>query len=149
MNNKENNIGVEQIEATPEIEVGDVKISSDVVSAIAAVATTEISGIYGMAQNITGGIAELLGKKNVQKGIKVEVDQGIATIDAYIIIQYGAVIPEVAQKLQEKVKSNVETMTGLSVYKVNVHVQGVNFETNEPLELIDDQVQELQEEPQE
>lgn len=114
-----------------EIECGDVKISSDVVSAISSIATTEIKGIAGVAQNISGGIAELLGKKNLSKGIKVEIAEGIATIDAFIIVQYGAIIPDIASQLQEKIKTNVENMTGIMVEKVNVHVQGVNIEAKE------------------
>jgi len=101
-----------------EIDVGSVKISPDVISAIAYVATTEIEGVAGMAQNITGGIAELLGKKNVARGIKVEVTDGAAFIEAYIVVQYGAVIPEVTAKLQERIKQNVETMTGMTVEQV-------------------------------
>jgi len=114
-----------------EIDVGSVKISPDVISAIAYVATTEIEGVAGMAQNITGGIAELLGKKNVARGIKVEVTDGAAFIEAYIVVQYGAVIPEVTAKLQERIKQNVETMTGMTVEQVNIHVQGVKFDAPE------------------
>lgn len=129
MDEKDMNLG--NAENMQEIDVGSVRISPDVVSAIAFVATTEIDGIAGMAQNITGGIAELLGKKNATRGIKVEINEGVAAIDAYIIVQYGAIIPDVSGKLQEKIKQNVETMTGIKVDRVNVHVQGVKFETNE------------------
>ncbi len=132
MEERDVNVNSESMEE--EIDIGTVRISPDVVSAIASVAVTEIDGIAGVAQNLTGGLAELLGKRNVSRGIKVEVNDGVAVIDANIIVNYGAVIPAVSAKLQEKIKDDVETMTGISVDRVNVHVQGVNLETSAPAE---------------
>jgi uncharacterized alkaline shock family protein YloU len=77
---------------------------------------------------LQGGIAEALGRKNLTKGVKVEVGEKEAAIDLYIIIEYGCRIPDVAWNIQEKVKKSVETMTGLQVVEVNIHVQGVNIE---------------------
>lgn len=129
---EEKDLNATRDETEEEIDIGSVRISPDVVSAIASVAVTEIDGIAGLAQNLTGGLAELLGKRNVARGIKVEVNDGVAVIDAYIIVQYGAVIPVVSSKLQEKIKDDVETMTGISVDRINIHVQGVKLEVAEP-----------------
>ncbi len=105
-----------------------VKISPDVVATIAGVATTEIEGVAGMCSTFAGGLAEKLGaKKNPAKGIKVEIKEKSVVIDLYIIVEFGIRIPELAWEIQESVKNNVETMTGLSVEKVNVHIDGISF----------------------
>ena len=85
-----------------------------------------------MSGGIAGGIAEILGRKNFSKGVKVEVGEKEAAVDLYIIVKYGIRIPEVALAAQENVKRAIETMTGLSVVEVNVHVQGVGFPEEEP-----------------
>ena len=105
-----------------------VKISPDVVATIAGVATTEIEGVAGMCSTFAGGLAEKLGaKKNPAKGIKVEFKEASVVIDLYIIVEFGIRIPELAWEIQESVKNNVETMTGLLVEKVNVHIDGISF----------------------
>jgi uncharacterized alkaline shock family protein YloU len=112
--------------------LGAIKIADEVVSIIAGLAATEIDGIAGMSGGLVGGIAEMLGRKNFSKGVKVEVGEREAAIDLYIIVKYGVRIPDVALAAQENIKRAIETMTGLSVVEVNVHVQGVNFpEENE------------------
>lgn len=116
--------------------VGSIRIADEVVSIIAGLAATEVKGIAGMSGGIAGGIAEILGKKNFAKGVKVEVGEREAAVDLYIIVEYGVRIPEVALSVQENVKRAIETMTGLSVVEVNVHVQGVGF----PEEVKDDDV---------
>lgn len=112
-------------------EYGNIKISDDVVSIIAGIAATEIDGVAGMSGGMVNGITEMLGRKNLSKGVKVEVGEKESAIDLYIIVEYGARIPEVAWKVQENVKKAVETMTGLKVVEVNIHVQGVNFAKEE------------------
>ena len=87
---------------------------------------------HGQTGGIAGGIAEILGRKNFSKGVKVEVGEKEAAVDLYIIVKYGIRIPEVALAAQENVKRAIETMTGLSVVEVNVHVQGVGFPEEEP-----------------
>ncbi|MGE4282234.1 MAG: Asp23/Gls24 family envelope stress response protein [Clostridia bacterium] len=109
-------------------EVGNIKIADEVVSIIAAMAATDVKGVAGMSSGIAGGLAEMLGKKNLTKGIKVEIKEKEAFIDLHIVVEYGCRIPEVAWEIQEKVKKAVETMTGLVVAKVNIHIQGVNTE---------------------
>lgn len=108
-------------------ETGNVKIADEVVGVIAGIAATEVEGVAGMAGGIASGLTEILGKKNFSKGVKVEVGETQAALDLYIVIQYGVSIPEVAQQVQENVKRAVESMTGLDVVEVNVHVQGVAF----------------------
>ena len=104
-----------------------IKISDDVVAVIAGVAVSEVPGVYGMAGGFAGGIGEVLsGKKNLSKGIKVEVGEKETKIDVNIIVEYGTRIPDVAFEIQNRVKKAVETMTGLKVIETNVHVQGVN-----------------------
>ena len=122
----------EEVEEKVEIENGTegIKISSDVIAVIAGVAVSEVKGVYGMSGGFAGGISEVLkGKKNLAKGIKVDATDEKAKIDVNIIVEYGARIPDVAFEIQNKVKKSVESMTGLKVEEVNVHVQGVNTES--------------------
>lgn len=127
----------EEVEEKVEIENGTegIKISSDVIAVIAGVAVSEVKGVYGMSGGFAGGISEVLkGKKNLAKGIKVEVGDKDTKIDVNIIVEYGVRIPDVAFEIQNRVKKAVETMTGLNVVEVNVHVQGVNTEEKETAE---------------
>lgn len=107
--------------------LGTIRIADEVVSIIAGLAATEVEGVAGMSGGIAGGIAEILGRKNFSKGVKVEVGEKEAAIDLYIIVKYGVRIPDIALNVQEAVKAAIENMTGLSTVEVNVHVQGVGF----------------------
>ena len=126
---------VAQPEQKDEISLGNnnaIKIADDVVAVIAGVAVSEVPGVANMAGGFAGGITEVLsGKKNMAKGIKVDVGEKDTKIDVNIIVEYGTRIPDVAYEIQTKVKKAVETMTGLKVVEVNVHVQGVNINNNE------------------
>lgn len=111
-------------------EAEGIKISNDVIAVIAGVAASEVPGVASMAGGLTGGLTEALkGKKNLAKGIKVEATESTAKIDVNIIVEYGSRIPDVAFEIQNRVKTSVESMTGLKVNEVNVHVQGVNTES--------------------
>ena len=110
---------------------GTIKIANEVVGIIAGLAATEISGVYSMSGGIAGGITEALGMKNLANGVKVEVGENEAAIDLFVIVDYGVRIPDGAWQIQENVKRAVESMTGLSVVEVNVHVQGVKFAEQE------------------
>lgn len=130
--NKENEKKEEIVELDEEIKTEDdgIKISDDVVSVIAGVAVSEVSGVAGMAGGFAGGISEVFsGKKNLAKGIKTEINEKNVKIDVNIIVEYGSRIPDVAFEIQNRVKKAVESMTGLKVEEVNVHVQGVNTDT--------------------
>lgn len=113
-------------------EEDNINIAEEVITTIAGIAVSDISGVAEMAGGIAGGITEVLsGKKNLSKGIKAETDGNNVKIDVNIIVNYGVRIPDVAFDIQNKVKQAVETMTGLKVDEVNVHVQGVNIEKTE------------------
>ena len=121
---------VKEVQAGEEeiaLENSNIKIADDVVAVIAGVAVSEVQGVYEMSGGFAGGISEVLsGKKNLAIGIKVEINEKTTKIDVNIIVEYGTRIPDVAFEIQNKVKKAVETMTGLTVSEVNVHVQGVN-----------------------
>jgi len=112
-------------------DLGAIKIANEVVAIIAGLAATEIEGVAGMSGGIAGGIAELLGRKNLTKGVKVEAGEKEAAVDIFIVVNFGVRIPDVAIKIQESVKKAIERMTGLQVVEVNVHVQGVAFPQEE------------------
>ncbi|WP_330392519.1 Asp23/Gls24 family envelope stress response protein [Geosporobacter subterraneus] len=109
-------------------DYGQIKIADEVVGIIAGLAATEVPGVAGMSGGLAGGIAEILGRKNLSKGVKVEVGEREAAVDLFIIVEYGAKIPDVSWQIQESVKKAIETMTGLKVVEVNIHIQGVNID---------------------
>ena len=108
-------------------DIGSIRIADEVVGIIAGLAATEVSGVAGMSGGLVGGIAEILGKKTLSKGVKVEVGEKEAAVDLYIIVEYGVRIPDIALRVQENVKRAIESMTGLEVVVVNIHIQGVGF----------------------
>ena len=115
--------------AETEDKIGNVKISVDVIATVASIATNEIKGVAGMSGNALGGIADILGgKKGKGKGVKVEISENSCVIDLNIVVDYGVRIPDIAWDVQENVKNSVESMTGMTVTKVNIHVEGINFD---------------------
>lgn len=112
-------------------EYGRITFADEVVAIIAGLAAAEIEGVAAMSGGFTGGFTEMLGMKNLSKGVKVEIGEKEAAIDLYLIVKYGVRVPEMAWEIQENVKKTVETMTGLEVVEVNIHVQGINFEDQE------------------
>ena len=129
MENEEKELIQSEEVSVSQNEGGTIKISDEVVSVIAGIAVSEVSGVAGMAGGFAGGISEVLsGKKNLSKGIKVDVGEKETKIDVNIIVEYGTRIPEVAFEIQNRVKKAVEANTGLKVLEVNVHVQGVKAE---------------------
>ena len=108
-------------------DMGNIRIANEVIEIIAGLAATEVRGVAGMSGGVAGGIAELLGRKNLSKGVKVEVGTKQCAVDVSIVAEYGSRIPEVAGEIQENVKRAIESMTGLQVVEVNVHVHGVVF----------------------
>lgn len=134
---EENKINGEivELETATEQESDGIEIANEVVAVIAGKAVSEVQGVAGMAGGFAGGISEVLsGKKNLAKGIKVEVTDKEAKIDVNIIVEYGSRIPDVAFEIQNRVKKSVEGMTGLKVEEVNVHIQGVNTEEKKKAE---------------
>ena len=94
-------------------ELGELRIANEVVGVIAGLAATEVEGVAGMSGGLAGGIAEMLGRRNLSKGVKVEVGEEQAAIDLFVVVEYGVRIPDVAWKIQENVKRAIEGMTGL------------------------------------
>ena len=109
---------------------GEVKIADEVVAIIAGLATTEVEGVSSMAGNITNEIVSRLGMKSLSKGIQVEVSDNEVMVDVAINIAYGYSIPDVSTKVQEKVKTTIESMTGLEVAKINVRIASVDMGEN-------------------
>ena len=105
---------------------GNISISTDVIATIAAVAAKSIEGVSEMASSLTGGFAELLGKKNPSKGVKVAINGNDVKIDMFVVVEDGVKIPDVAWEIQGKTKNEVEAMTGLNVTSVNVNIEGVD-----------------------
>ncbi|HPU00268.1 MAG: Asp23/Gls24 family envelope stress response protein [Firmicutes bacterium] len=118
-------------ERTITSDMGMIRISDEVVAVIAGLAATEVEGVAAMSGGLAGGIAEVLGRRNLAKGVKVEVGTEEAKVDLHIVVNYGVRIPDVAWEIQENVKNAIERMTGLRVLQVNVHVQGVSFPAKE------------------
>ena len=108
--------------------IGSVTFADDVIAIIAGLAATEVKGVANMLGNMASSITEMMGKKDHTKGVKVEVGTEEAAVDLYLVLNYGINIPDVCRAVQENVKKAIETMTGLRVVEVNVHVQGVKFE---------------------
>ena len=111
--------------------MGEVKIADEVVAIIAALAATEVEGVASMAGNITNELISRLGMKNLSKGVKVDVLEGVVTVSLALNMKYNYSIMDVSAQVQEKVKSAVENMTGLEVADVNVKVAGVEMESQE------------------
>lgn len=119
---------MDPIEKGVQNDSGSIKITDEVVAIIAGIAANEVKGVYGMSGSFSGGISEILGRKSLSKGVKVEMGEKQVAIDLFILVEYGCRIPEIAWEIQEKVKKSVELMTGLEVKEVNIHIQGVNIE---------------------
>ena len=108
--------------------LGEVKIADEVVAIIAALAATEVEGVASMSGNITNEVIGRLGIKNLSKGVKVDVLEGVVTVSLALNLKYNYNIMDVTGKVQEKVKNAVENMTGLEVADVNIKVAGVEME---------------------
>ena len=123
---KEEKRGVHMIHADGKL--GEVQIADEVVAIIAGLAATEVEGVSSMAGNITNELVSKLGMKNLSKGIKVDVQGSVVKVDVALNICFGYAIPEVSVKVQERVKSAIENMTGLEVSNINIRIAGVNME---------------------
>ncbi|QHQ62772.1 Asp23/Gls24 family envelope stress response protein [Anaerocolumna sedimenticola] len=113
-----------------ESNVGEVQIADEVVATIAGLAATEVEGVAAMSTNITKELVSKLGMKNLSKGVKIDVSSDSVSVDLSLTLEYGYSIPNTSRQVQEKVKSAIENMTGLTVSEVNVRISGVNIERN-------------------
>lgn len=109
------------------IELGKVKIHHEAISTIACQVVSTISGVVEMSGSIVENIAEKLGKKNPDKGIKTEIMGEEVKIDVSVIVKYGSKIPEIAWQIQKNVRKTIEETTGLHVTSVNVNIEGVEL----------------------
>ena len=107
--------------------MGEVRIVDEVVAIIAGLAATEVDGVDSMAGNITNELVGKLGMKNLSKGVKVDVTEEHVSVDLSLNIKYGYNIPDVSERVQDRVKSAIENMTGLTVLDVNIRIAGVNI----------------------
>lgn len=115
-------------EFSTEEEAGIVRISDEVVGVIASNAAIEIEGVSGVSTGIVEDLSKkFTGKKSGTKGVKITMDNGAAVIDLHMSVEYGVKIPDVSLKVQNNVKTVVETMTGLQVSAVNVYIQTIVF----------------------
>ena len=106
---------------------GTITYANEVIAIIAGVAANEVEGIAGMCTS--GGITDVFGhNRNITKGVRVEIGSEEASVDLYVMVEYGTPIQTAALNVQENVRKAIETMTGLHVVRVDVHVQGVSFE---------------------
>ena len=112
-------------------ENGSIKISEEVIAAIAVGAVREVEGVSGMMTGMGGSVTDLVNnRKNAQKGtkgVKIDMTGTALTLDLYLTVEYGHAIPEVAEHAQKAVASAVEAMTGCPVGTVNIHVGGVTL----------------------
>ena len=106
---------------------GEVHVAGEVVAIIAGLAATEVEGVSSMAGNITNELMSKVGMKSLTKGVKIDVTDGEIAIDLAVTMEYGYNIPETCTVVQEKVKTAVENMTGLSCKCVNIRIAGINM----------------------
>ncbi|MCJ8341808.1 MAG: Asp23/Gls24 family envelope stress response protein [Cetobacterium sp.] len=119
-------------------ELGNIKISDDVVKTIAAKAAEDVAGVYKLAGGVADEVSKMLGKKRPTNGVKVEVGEKECSIEVYIIVEYGYPISEIAQNVQKAVLNIITQMTGLKVVEVNVYVQDVKIVSETAEETTDD-----------
>ena len=109
---------------------GTVSFATEVVATIAGLAATEVEGVASMSSQ-SNGLADMFSRKNTRnftKGVRIDLDGNKVTVDITIVVEYGSPVPDVARSIQENVKKAIETMSGLDVHAVDVHVSGVSFE---------------------
>ena len=111
-------------------EFGTVKIANDVVAMIAGLAATEINGVSGIVGHTANELMSKVGMKKQTKGVKVDILEKTVSVELAVYLEYGFNIPTTCNKVQEKVKSAIETMTGLEVADVNIRIVGINMSEN-------------------
>lgn len=126
-------------------ELGKIKIVNEVVSIIAGIAATEVEGVFAMSGGIGEGISSILGRKNLSKGVKIEMsEEESCKVDIYLVVEYGCKIPEVALNVQESIIKAITEMTGLDVTGVDIFIQGINMKKPELPEELEEPVIEVE-----
>ena len=111
-----------------EESIGTVQIADDVVAVIAGLAATEVDGVSSMAGNISNDLMSKVGYKSLTKGVKTDITDGKVKIEMALTMDYGYNIPATCSKVQEKIKTTIENMTGLEVTDVNIRIAGVDMQ---------------------
>ena len=111
-----------------EEKFGEVRIADEVVAIIAGLAASEVEGVASMAGNVTRDLIEKLGMKSLSKGVKITMDEDTVRVALAINIRYGYSVPSTCTQIQEKVKTAIETMTGIDVAEVNVKIVNVTMD---------------------
>ena len=119
-------------------ELGNIRISDDVVKTIAAKAASDVEGVYKLAGGMVDEVSKILGQKRPTNGVKVEVGEKECSIEIFIIVEYGYPISEVAHEVQKAVLKAVSELSGLKVVEVNVYVQDVKIISEETTEEVED-----------
>ena len=109
-------------------EKGSINISEEVIAVIAANAAVEVEGVASLSASLGKDLAELLGKKNISKGVKISVSEEAVTADIFVMVRLGYAVNEVGMKVQQRVLSAIQDMTGFAIEAVNVHICGISFE---------------------
>ncbi|WP_066365682.1 Asp23/Gls24 family envelope stress response protein [Neobacillus fumarioli] len=120
--------------------LGKIEIAPEVIEVIAGIAASEVEGVAGMRGNFAAGVVERLGKKNHGKGVKVELTETGIKVDVYCLMKFGVSIPAVAGKIQDNIRQALLNMTALEAEEVNIHVVGIQFETQKIEPEIDSEV---------
>lgn len=118
-------------------DLGNIRISDEVVKSLAARATMEVEGVYKLAGGIVDEVNKML-KKRLTNGIKVEVGEKECSIEVYVVIRYGYTIPEVAENIQKNILETVSRLSGLKVVEVNVYVQDIKIEEHRDEEIVEE-----------
>lgn len=113
-------------------ELGNIEVAPEVIEVIAGIATTEVGGVAATRGNLASGVVERFGKKVHSKGIKTSMtEDGGIVVDVYCTVKYGFAIPKVAKEIQTSIRQAILNMTAIETKEVNVHITGIDFETQE------------------
>ena len=115
-------------------ELGNIKIANEVVAIIAGTAAVDVEGVYSLTGGVVDDITKLISKKNLTKGVKVDIGEDECSVDIYVKVEFGSKIPEVAANIQGNVIKAISEMTGLKVMEVNILVQGVQMPEEQSVE---------------
>lgn len=113
----------------------NMMITDEAIAVMAGVAASEVRGVSGMSGGFAGGIAEVFGRRNLSKGVKVVTKNDSTTVDLYVIVKYGHRIPDLAYEIQENVKSTIESLSGITVDAVNIHIQGIDYSEDSEIKI--------------
>lgn len=119
------------LKVSDDSSLGKVEIAPEVIEVIAGIAASEVAGVSSMRGNFATGVAERLGKKAHGKGVKVELTEAGVLIDVFLVLDFGSVIPDVAQKIQTNIRQALRNMTALEIDEINIHVVGIQMEQKE------------------